>query len=201
MECFVCQTPMDAKNHLPLPVTTFECKTCGLHYQDQGLRDAEEQTRYELHENNPNPNYVTMFERILSEIEPYIHGDILDFGSGKYKVLEQLLEKRYNIQSYDLFFHPVPLSTYDTVIAIEVVEHFIHPASEWNKLLSLVRPGGQLIVQTRFVEEPFSNWWYQRDPTHRTFYTKAAFDKLATKAGFTVTFSNNHSIIVMKRGG
>lgn len=201
MDCFVCLTPMNQSRHLELPVTTFHCLDCGLYYQDQGLRDNEEQTRYELHENTPNPNYVTMFERILSEIEPFIHGDVLDYGSGKYKVLEQLLDKRYNIESYDLFFHPVILSTYDTVIAIEVVEHFIDPHKEWTKVFSLVRPGGQLIVQTRFVEEPFFHWWYQRDPAHRTFYTKAALDKLAAKAGFTVTFSNNHSIIVMKRGG
>jgi len=201
MDCFVCHSPMSKTRHLELPVTTFECKSCGLHYQDQGLRDIEEQTRYELHENTPNPNYVTMFERILTEIEPFIFGDVLDYGSGQYKVLEQLLDKRYNIESYDLFFHPRALSTYDTILAIEVVEHFIDPDQEWTKLLSLVRPGGHLIVQTRFVEQPFFSWWYQRDPTHRTFYTKATFDKLATKAGFTVAFSNNHSIIVMKRGG
>lgn len=200
MECFVCHTPMKQASHPEFDLFFYACESCGLHYQDHGLRGHDEQARYTLHHNEPTPAYVAMFEQILTTIEPFITGSVLDFGSGEYKVLEQLLEQRYTITSYDLFFHPVPLSTYDTVIAIEVVEHFIDPAAEWARLLSLVQPDGQLIVQTRFVETPFLEWWYQRDPTHRTFYTLDALSKLALQAGFEVTFSNNRSIIVMKRG-
>jgi predicted RNA-binding Zn-ribbon protein involved in translation (DUF1610 family) len=201
MDCFVCDIPMTASINPTRPVTTFVCPECGLHYQDEGLRDQAEQARYELHNNTPTQAYVTMFERILEIIEPFIQGSVLDYGSGQYKVLEQLLSKRYSVTSYDLFFHPVPLATYETVIAIEVVEHFIDPGQEWATLLSLVQPGGHLIVQTRLIELPFADWWYQRDPTHRTYYTLASLTKLADQAGFTVTFSNNHSIMVMKRGG
>jgi len=200
MECFVCHTPMNAKIHNESHHLFYACTSCGLHYHDHGLRDAAEQARYELHHNEPSVEYVQMFESILALIEPYLHGSVLDYGSGQFKVLEQLLNKRYTISSYDLFFHPIPLTTYDTVIAIEVVEHFIDPATEWQRLLGLVRPGGHLIVQTRFVEHPFETWWYQRDPTHRTFYTFTALTTLAAQAGFEVTFSNNRSIIVMKRG-
>ena len=201
MDCFVCHIPMNASINPARQVTFFACPGCGLHYQDEGLRDDAEQARYELHNNTPTPAYVTMFERILQDIEPFLQGRILDYGSGQYNVLEQLLSKRYSVTSYDLFFHPVALSTYDTVIAIEVVEHFIDPQAEWATLLALVTNGGHLIVQTRVVELPFADWWYQRDPTHRTFYTVESLKKLAVDAGFAVTFSNNHSIMVMKRGG
>jgi hypothetical protein len=200
MECFVCHTPMNQLSHPSFAILSYACESCGLRYQDQGMRGDEERTRYALHKNEPTSAYVAMFESILTTIEPFISGSVLDFGSGEFNVLEQLLNQRFMITSYDLFFHPIPLSTYDTVIAIEVVEHFIDPAREWKQLLSLVNPGGHLIVQTRFVETPFFEWWYQRDPTHRTFYTLVALSYLATQAGFQVTFSNNRSIIVMKRG-
>ena len=191
---------MTVQPHPTLMVLSYACDTCGLRYHDQGLRDAEERARYELHDNEPTPAYVTMFESILATIEPFIQGSVLDFGSGPFKVLEQLLNHQYDITSYDLFFHPIPLLTYDTVIAIEVVEHFIDPATAWRDLWDIVRPGGTLIVQTRLVEEPFFAWWYQRDPTHRTFYTETSLALLAAQAGFQVTFSNNRSIMVMKRG-
>ena len=200
MKCFVCHQPMSSVVHPTLGVLSHACNTCGLRYHDQGVRDLEELARYELHHNQASPEYVAMFESILATIEPFVHGAVLDFGSGAFKVLEQLLNHRYTISSYDLFFHPIELSMYDTVIAIEVVEHFIDPASEWRKLLGLVRPGGHLIVQTRLVEEPFFEWWYQRDPTHRTFYTEKSLTMLAFEAGFQVTFSNNRSIMILKRG-
>lgn len=200
MKCFVCQTTMNQLSHPTFDIFSYACESCGLRYQDQGMRGDEELARYALHKNEPTSAYVTMFESILTTIEPFITGSVLDFGSGKFNVLEQLLNQRFEITSYDLFFHSIPLKTYDTVIAIEVVEHFIDPASEWTHLLSLINPDGQLIVQTRFVETPFFTWWYQRDPTHRTFYTLEALSLLATQAGFQVTFSNNRSIIVMKRG-
>jgi len=171
-----------------------------MYFQDHGLTPSEEQARYELHNNIPDPAYVSMFENILQTIEPFIQGEVLDFGSGQYNVLEQLLNARYSISSYDLFFHPTPLQTYETVIAIEVVEHFKDPRDEWPTLARILRPKGHLIVQTRFVEEPFTDWWYQRDPTHRVFYTLIGLQRLAQKLGLTVTFSNNHSIMVLTRG-
>lgn len=199
MNCFICKSALSL-----LPgsdkVAIYTCHECGMYFQDHGLTAAEEKARYELHHNIPDPAYVSMFERILQTIEPFIKGTVLDYGSGQYKVLQQLLEARFTITSYDLFFHPIPLSTYDTVIAIEVVEHFKDPDYEWQKLTQLLKPGANLIVQTRFVEEPFSEWWYQRDPTHRVFYTKKGFVRLAQKLGLTVTFSNNHSIMVLTRG-
>ena len=199
MNCFVCDQPV-----INIPTNneylTYTCPDCGMYFQDQGLTPREEQARYELHNNIPDPAYVAMFEKILDTIEPFIKGEGLDVGSGQYNVLEQLLESRYTVTSYDLFFHPVALSTYDSVIAIEVVEHFKNPLSEWQRLFSLLSPGAHLIVQTRFVEEPFLSWWYQRDPTHRVFYTKKGLERLAQKLGLTVTFSNNHSIMVLTRG-
>ena len=199
MNCFVCDQPV-----INIPTNneylTYTCPDCGMYFQDQGLTPREEQARYELHNNIPDPAYVAMFEKILDTIQPFIKGEVLDFGSGQYNVLEQLLESRYSVTSYDLFFHPVALSTYDSVIAIEVVEHFKDPLSEWQRLTTLLSPGAHLIVQTRFVEEPFLSWWYQRDPTHRVFYTKKGLERLAQKLGLTVTFSNNHSIMVLTRG-
>jgi hypothetical protein len=199
MNCFACDSACTilATNNV---YSSYTCPECGMYFQDQGLTPDEEQARYELHNNIPDAAYVSMFEKILLTIEPYIKGEVLDFGSGQYKVLEQLLNARYSVTSYDLFFHPVPLQTYDTIIAIEVVEHFKDPELEWKRLAQHVNPKGHLIVQTRFVEEPFFNWWYQRDPTHRVFYTQKGLVRLAQKLGLTVTFSNNHSIMVLTRG-
>lgn len=199
MNCFICQSALTL---LPNSnnVETYTCHECGMYFQDHGLSMTEEKARYELHNNIPDPAYVSMFEKILETIEPFIKGSVLDYGSGQYNVLQQLLEARYNITSYDLFFHPNSLSMYDTVIAIEVVEHFKQPESEWQKLVQLLNPEANLIVQTRFVEEPFRKWWYQRDPTHRVFYTEKGLVRLAQKLGLTVTFSNNHSIMVLTRG-
>ena len=48
---------------------------------------------------------------------------------------------------------PFPEDTFDCVIAAEVIEHTIDPDDFANKLFSLVKPGGKLIISTPYKEK------------------------------------------------
>jgi hypothetical protein len=71
MNCFVCDQPL-INNPTTNQYLTYTCPECGMYFQEQGLTLDEEQARYELHNNIPDPAYVGMFEKILTTIGPFI---------------------------------------------------------------------------------------------------------------------------------
>jgi cyclopropane fatty-acyl-phospholipid synthase-like methyltransferase len=96
-----------------------------------------------------------------------------------------MLEKAgMRVSLYDIFFYPDPTvldGRYDFVTCTEVVEHLHHPARTFQRLDSLLAPGGLLAVMTCFQTDDarFANWHYRRDPTHVVFYKQATLEWLA----------------------
>jgi hypothetical protein len=89
---------------------------------------------------------------------------------------------------------------YDFVTCTEVAEHFHHPARDWARLTTLVKPGGWLGVMTQLAppDELFLQWRYRRDPTHVCFYGPATFEWLALRFGFTMERERSDVVVLQK---
>ena len=66
-----------------------------------------------------------------------------------------------------------------------MAEHFRQPLEEFERLWSLLRPGGILGLMTRLREagQDFAGWYYKKDPTHICFYSRTSFAWLARQFG------------------
>ncbi len=158
------------------------CPNCGVVQRaaaDLPSPDAELE-RYREHNNQPdNQDYRAYLQRFIdSAIVPYVGnpavGDaggivgagnaarpqsevphILDFGSGPFPVLSEMLrDLGYRVTSYDPFFLPDQNAlsgtgpVYDAVVMLEVVEHLHQPGQELDRLVELMKPQARLILRT-----------------------------------------------------
>lgn len=158
------------------------CSHCGAVQRAAGdLPSPEvELGRYREHNNQPdNQDYRAYLQRFIdSAIAPYVEDPaegasagiastehaappqsetphILDFGSGPFPVLSEMLrDLGYRVTSYDPFFLPDERAlseagpVYDAVVMLEVIEHLHHPRQELDRLFSLMKPGARLILRT-----------------------------------------------------
>ncbi len=173
----------------------WRCETCGArglnpaHYPDR----AAERAQYDWHENHvDDPGYRRFLDRLAAPLRarlaPGSRG--LDYGCGPGPALAAMLrEAGHGVAVYDPFYAPDPAplaARYDFVTCTEVAEHFHAPASEFDRLGALVRPGGLLAMMTCFQTEDarFANWHYRKDPTHVVFYRAETFGVIAAQRGW-----------------
>jgi 2-polyprenyl-3-methyl-5-hydroxy-6-metoxy-1,4-benzoquinol methylase len=95
-----------------------------------------------------------------------------------------LREAGFEMRAYDPIYRDDPSALdgpYDFITCTEVAEHLHRPRDELERLRSLLRPGGLLVIQTRLAvgDEAFADWPYRRDPTHVAFYARRSFEWLA----------------------
>jgi SAM-dependent methyltransferase len=175
------------------------------------LPDPEfERQRYELHENDSEDEGYRQFlsrvvEPLLSALAPHQQG--LDYGCGPSPVLAQMLQDAgHPMAIYDPFFFGdrTPLQDhqdhYDFITCTEVVEHFHHPAQEFDQLTALLKPGGWLAIMTSFQTEDaaFANWHYRRHPTHVTFYRDYTFEVIARQWGYHCQIPQRNVVLLQK---
>jgi len=166
-----------------------------------------ERQRYELHENTADdPGYRDFLSRLisplLSQLHPAERG--LDYGCGPNPVLAQMLQEAgHPMAIYDPFFFGdrSPLQDrYDFITCTEVVEHFHHPAQEFDQLTTLLKPRGWLAVMTSFQTEDaaFANWHYRRHPTHVSFYRDYTFEVIARQWGYHCQIPRRNVVLLQK---
>lgn len=167
----------------------YQCKVCGytqVHSQNFVSAEAEKK-RYLLHNNDvESEGYQNYLKPIIGEIlnrqKPTDQG--LDYGSGPSSVVAHLLHKYdFKMKSYDPLFLNDPeilKYTYDYVVCTEVIEHFQNPTQEFQKILKLLKPQGDLYLKTEMTDDvqEFSNWHYHRDFTHVGFFSQKSFQFL-----------------------
>jgi len=163
-----------------------KCTNCDFTMKDVSFDHKEDLFRYKQHNNViEDDRYVDYFLRIKERIEKHIklEGLLLDYGAGENAVFAQILnEKGIDTKTYDLFFphsEDYDQFDYDIIIMIEVAEHFVNPLEDLGNAIRLLETGGFLVIHTYTIEEPFTSWWYRRDPTHRSFYTIKTMDEIA----------------------
>ncbi|MEZ0472941.1 class I SAM-dependent methyltransferase [Luteimonas salinilitoris] len=153
----------------------------------------EERRIYSHHENDPSDRrYRAFLDRLAAplcaRLSPGMSG--LDYGADPGPTLALMLgERGFLTTSWDPLFEPqddLLDRRYDFVICTEVVEHFHRPRVEFDRLASLLRPGGWLAIMTQWQppDLSFQQWHYVRDPTHVSFYAERTFDWIAEKYGF-----------------
>jgi len=197
-----------AFSHLPCPLCSssalaffqqrarafHECPECRLIFADPAshVSPEREKAEYDLHRNHPEDAGYRRFlsrlaEPLIERLKPGMEG--LDYGCGPGPVLGLMLQEAgMRVAAYDPIYAPDTshLSRqYDFLTCTEVVEHFREPATEWARMLALVRPGGWLGIMTQPVisRERFVNWQYKNDPTHVSFHAEASFDWIARQYG------------------
>lgn len=172
----------------------YQCDFCSLVFVDRDalITASQEKKRYEAHENSEDDSgYVKYLSSIKEAIKPHLKQNSvgLDFGSGRTKVLEKLLnEEGHEVISFDIYFHPdvnVHDRTYDFIVMSEVIEHLRDLRRVLSDLTKLLRPDGMLFVKTKLVPENFSNWFYKRDITHIQFFSEESFEVLSKAFGLS----------------
>lgn len=165
----------------------YRCSVCDLRFlnPEDRLSQERELSRYLKHQNCvDDPGYQLfvdpMYQLILSQTSK--DSSCLDFGCGSGSVLSHLLTQHgYDVTLYDPFFMPNGAALeckYDLIFAIEVIEHFYHPAREFVRLKELLRPSGSLAFMTFIYSDQinFETWSYRSDPTHVCFYSQKTFE-------------------------
>lgn len=156
-----------------------------------------EAAQYRLHRKDAaDPAYRGFVGRLtaplLGVLRPGDHG--LDYGCGHGPAGSALLrDAGMTMTLYDPLFTPdetILLRRYDFILCCEVAEYFCAPADEFDRLGSLLEPGGWLAVMTGFaaVGRDFAHWHYRRDPTHVVFYRQASFARIASDRGWSAVF-------------
>jgi len=168
---------------------------------------VEEKKRYENHENDVND---IGYQRFVSPITTAIlhtfssHHKGLDFGAGPGPVVSKILQDNgYDIVQYDPFFHNHPdilIKKYDYIVCCEVIEHFHNAKKEFQLLKSLMKPKGALYCMTHLYESSidFSEWYYQKDPTHVFIYQEETITWIQQQFQFKSVFIKDRLIIYKK---
>ena len=208
--CPLCETP-HSKFFFEGPQRDYlRCHRCGLIFvpKDELLPPKAEKARYDLHENNPaNEGYRHFLQKLTRPLMRHIgpppqHG--LDFGSGPGPVLVKMLKSRgYKMTRYDPYYQPDPgvlNQMYDFVTCTEVMEHFYHPATEWDLLLDLLKPASWLGIMTKLIDDPstFAEMHYITDDTHVSFFCRRTFKYLAKRDNLTIKFFGDNTILIQK---
>lgn len=173
----------------------WRCVSCGVRFLDPRQHPSrdEEYACYLQHENDPDDARYRRFLSkltvpLLARLAPGARG--LDYGCGAGPALAAMLrEAGHEVALYDPFFRPDPRplrQAYDFVTCTEAAEHFHRPAEEFERLMSLVRPGGWLAIMTCFQTDDalFRSWRYRNDPTHVVFYREETMRHLSAARGW-----------------
>lgn len=211
MNCVVCETTqLQRLAHSVDSRVYFQCQHCEAIFLDPSLRlsAADEKKRYLEHNNNiEDPAYqkfvMPIVEIVKERFEAPSRG--LDFGSGTGPVLSFLLKKSgYEMSEYDVFFNPdadIFSQKFDFIVSCEVAEHLFKPRQEFERLASMIRPGGLLILQTQMWQgEDIFEWYYSRDPSHIVFFNPTSFRWLQTHLGMTKLELRSSRLIVLEKG-
>ncbi len=202
MNCTLCETVLKNK----ADDFYFICDMCGSYLKDQKfyLDNLQEIGIYEKHQNDVNDiryqNFTSpITNSVLSTFTSNHLG--LDYGCGTAPVISKLLrDKGYRVELYDPYFYPnenYQNYKYDYIFSCEVFEHFYNPKQELEKLLSILKPNGSLLIMTLIYdfEVDFKDWYYRKDPTHVFIYTKKTVQFIAEKYNLKFEIQNNRLVV------
>lgn len=164
----------------------FMCTNCHLIFvnPDQRLDPAEEKSRYDMHENDPDDSgyrkfLSRLFKPMAERINPESYG--LDFGSGPGPTLHLMFEEEgHTVRIYDPFYADDPSvfdDRYDFITTTETAEHLFDPLMELDRLWNCLKPEGHLGIMTKRHRgrEHFKEWHYKNDDTHVVFFHEDTF--------------------------
>ena len=207
--CPLCKTSNSSKFYKEKFREYLRCLSCDFIFVPKiyHLSDAEEKSRYDTHNNDPNDHRYRHFLSqllvpLLERIQQKSNG--LDFGSGPGPTLSLMLEEcGHSVDLYDKFYAndiSVFEKKYDFITATEVLEHLSEPMAEISRLIEMLNNKGHLAVMTQILtpQIDFSAWYYKSDPSHIGFFTKKSLSFLASYLNIEVYFISERVVFFQK---
>lgn len=172
------------------------CSECDFRFLAPKFRLGREQEigRYHLHQaSTEDLGYRRFVANLISAIETLLPkpARLLDFGAGHNPVLATWLgEMGYEVEIYDPLFWPsLPTGHFDGIVACEVVEHIFEPGQTLKSLcFNHLRMNGLFFLMTHVYDQSinFADWYYMRDPTHVSFFSRQSLQWLADSAALKI---------------
>lgn len=207
-----------------VPYSLFVCTACTLHFKHPLINTERLLACYE---NAPHDNWAEpanprkrQFDVIKSVIESRSPGpSILDVGCFDGAILKYLGDEwdRYGVEPSIAAANKAQLAgikiisnvietipkndfKFDAILLIDVAEHLPNPREFFEKLVSLIKPNGILIILTgNATSWPFQlqlgRYWYVSLPEHILFWSPTAFNKLLIPMGLELEYSTKISHI------
>lgn len=188
----------------------YACSSCGLIHllPSRRLSLEDEKNRYQLHQNHPQDlNYRAFLDRMLGPLSRKLTrgSEGLDYGCGPGPTASLMMRERgYSMRDYDPFFNPDEAALnqrYDFIVCTETAEHFYNPAVEFEKLNRLLKPGGWFGLMTAIYDSnqiDLGAWYYAKDPTHVSIYTRQTMEWIAEKYKWSCEFVEDKGVIFYK---
>lgn len=178
----------------------FRCSECDLAFKPPTAYPSpeKEKARYDTHQNTiEDKGYVDFLNPAAEEVARRCSTKSkgLDYGCGPQPVLALLLnQKGFETGYYDPFYFPEGLNAsknFDFITCTEAAEHFFNPNIEFERIFSLLKPTGLLVLMTELLKDKtdIENWYYSKDPTHVCFFSETTLHWLAKR------FSKNIEIL------
>jgi hypothetical protein len=208
MRCPLCDATGCARFFEDRRRSYYWCESCGLLFVPKAGHIAfeDEKKRYELHDNNiGNSGYVQFLEETVTVIEglPMVDKRIIDFGSGKNRVLGELFRERgLFIDSFDPLYDigkEFLNRKYTVLVLCEVIEHFRDLKHEARVIREMVDTNGVILLRTNICPplENFSAWWYKEDMTHINFFTRKSIERFASEVGKVYVEQREKDIFIL----
>lgn len=187
----------------------FLCRQCDLRFLDSKFRldPEEEKARYLQHNNDVSDvRYQEFLKPLFNLVLPHLgkKAQGLDYGAGTGPALAKMFESQgFPMALYDPFFwmdESVLRRSYDFIVCSEVAEHFYNPSIEFERIKSLLIPGGVLGLMTSLYisEIDFQTWYYRKDPTHVVFYSEKTLGWIAEKFKLQLVSVQSDRLILFK---
>jgi hypothetical protein len=177
--------------------TYWQCSVCGFVFS----MDLDQLTSAELGRRIYNEDYLradpdfleqrprffaALLDRLLGPVKERIRG--LDFGGGTGLLGTLMCERGFpEYETYDPYFggSSVPRGRYNLMTAFEVMEHSRDPLATVREMLSLLEPGGVVLLSTILLpKDADPSWWYIAPRNgHISIYSNRALRVLARRVG------------------
>ena len=210
IHCRVCRSPSslfyeDSRKF-------FVCVKCHHIFTQQGMSEDKSHQHYLKQWGLENDLWwKDVAERIIW-ITKVFHKPrrILNFGSGRGDLSNQLKSMGYDVTSFEPMIHGSFSEQsyehkFDTIIATEVIEHVIDIHEELHRLFAVLERDG-LLLFTTLITNPFdttdphgnfSRFWHKDDQTHVNFFCNKSAETLAKLYNCECIFLENKGFILL----
>jgi SAM-dependent methyltransferase len=188
----------------------YYCSECCLIFVDTVCHLDKEMEKKILSSQNQSidkAEYVEYVNQIIQMVLPYINEENigLDYGCGPSPTLTYLLEKE-NITCFNNdnnFGYTHPYKEYDFIFAIECLEKFKEPDKEFDKILTLLKPGGILGVMTETYPEinRFRFWHNRQDRIHVSYYHRNTISYFMDNKDLELLVSDEEKSFIFRKKG
>lgn len=212
-KCRVCET--DSGIFYNDTRTFYLCPQCSLIFTFDIPDNAYQKKHYRSQWEDSDPAFwksqVDVLLQLIGKYNSY--GKVLDFGSGSGGITKELKGRGYDVDSVD------PISSgylkeqnysykFNTVVAVEVVEHLPNLWEEINEIKKVLTENGIIICSTLLTnpfidsldaQSVFAKWWYKDDQTHVSFFCNKTLSLLSEMGNFSSVDIYEDKVFVLKR--